>query len=216
MRAIIAVLFGGGLGILLSAGVAALTPGTSGLLPTAVLWSGMAVAVVCALVAQRAPGLFQLRFADVVWGLGAAALLRLLGGSVSNAGVAPFPTANGTTVSLSSWVIQEGLPAGLIGPVVEELFFRAVLVVVLYRLLSPRVGHGIAGVAAVLVSAGGFVLLHAAFAPLQASDSVQLFALGAVCAVLVITTGRVWGALLLHVTYNASFLLLAVVGSLLA
>ncbi len=215
MRAIIAVLFGGGLGVLLAVGVAALAPGTSGLLRTAILWSGMAVAVVCALVVQRAPGLFRLRFADVVWGLGGAALLRLIGGVVSNASVAPFPTANDTTASLSSWVVQEGVPAGLIGPVVEEMFFRAVLVVALYRLLSSRLGPATAA-------------LRRHWSPRVPScfctQRLRLcnYLTRSSCSLWGRVRGsrtsdrRVWGAILLHVTYNASFLLLAVVGSLLA
>lgn len=216
MSALAAVLVGGGLGVLAAAVVNGLTNGVSGLVPTAALWTGMLVAVILSFVVQRTPGLFQLRFSDVVWGIGGAALLRTVAGLISGATAAPFPTTNGVTVSLSSWAVQEGLPAGLIGPVVEEMFFRAVLLVALYRLFRPRAGAITAGAASALISAGLFVLLHAAFAPLALSDSIQLLALGLVCSLLVLLTGRIWGALLLHITYNASFLLLAVVGSLLA
>ncbi len=215
MKALVAVFVGGGVGVLVAAAAATLADGDPGVWSTAALWVGMAAAVVHSLFVLRARGLFKLQPADLVWGLGGAILLRLLAGVISSADSHPFPTVDSAITPLSSWALREVLPAGLIGPVVEELFFRAVLVVATYRLLRLYLGSPSAGAVSTVASAGAFVLLHAAFTPLVLADSLQLFALGIACSLLVLLTGRVWGALLLHVTYNGSFLLLAFVGSVL-
>jgi len=60
------------------------------------------------------------------------------------------------------------------------------------------------------------VLLHSAFESLALASGVQLFVVGAVCALTVLLTGRMWGAVCIHVVYNVSFLMLAVLGTMLA
>jgi len=44
-------------------------------------------------------------------------------------------------------------------------------------------------------------------------DGVLLFTVGAVCSLTVLLTGRIWGAVLIHIVYNASFLALVIVGT---
>ena len=72
------------------------------------------------------------------------------------------------------------------------------------------------GVAALLVSSGGFVLLHATGGSLSIADAVQLLAVGGMGGLLVLLTGRIWGAVLTHVVYNASYLALVAAGTLLS
>ncbi len=98
----------------------------------------------------------------------------------------------------------------------EEFFFRAVILVTAYRLLRRSVGSLAGGMSAALISAGTFVLVHQAFAPLPLAAAFQLSLLGIVCAAVVLSTGRIWGAVLAHVVYNVTFLGLGVMGSLLA
>lgn len=204
------------MGILLASVIPGLSVARSGLLSTVTLWAAMLVAVVYSLAVLRAHGLFRMRFEDVILGVGGAVLLRLLGGVAGGANDAPFPTMTGLAEFSPSWFLQVALPPALVGPIVEELFFRAVLVVALYQLLAPRVGRILAGAASSLVSAGTFVLLHVVFTPFAVDGSLQLLALGLACSILVLCTGRIAAALLLHVAYNTMFLMLAVVGAVLA
>ncbi|MDF2045933.1 CPBP family intramembrane metalloprotease [Microbacterium sp. Kw_RZR3] len=113
------------------------------------------------------------------------------------------------------WWLTTATSAGVIAPVVEEFFFRAVVLVATYQLLRRSTGAPAAAVTSALVSAGGFVLLHAAFSAEGLTDGIQLFIVGATCSALVLLTGRIWGAVVVHIAYNVSFLALVVLGSVL-
>lgn len=181
---------------------------------TLVLWAGMLAAVVFAFSRSRPVGLLRFKPIDLLWGVGLGLALRLLQGWLSGADASAFPSAPTLDGALpTSWWLTEALPAGLIAPVVEEFFFRTVVLVVVFQLLRRPVGAVAAGLTALLVSAGGFVLLHGAAGALTLTDGIQLFAVGGTCALLVLLTGRIWGAVLTHVIYNVSFLVLVVVGT---
>ncbi|WP_454170179.1 CPBP family intramembrane glutamic endopeptidase [Microbacterium paulum] len=184
---------------------------------TLVLWAGMLAAVGFAFARSRPAGLLKARPIDLLWGVGLGFALRLLQGWLSGADASAFPSAPTLDGALpTSWWLTEALPAGLVAPVVEEFFFRTVVLVVVFQLLRRAVGSVAAGLTALLVSAGGFVLLHGAAGALSLTDGIQLFAVGGTCALLVLLTGRIWGAVLTHVIYNVSYLVLVVVGTVLA
>ncbi|WP_241493669.1 CPBP family intramembrane glutamic endopeptidase [Microbacterium testaceum] len=135
---------------------------------------------------------------------------------MTGANVGEFPTLASLDGAFpTGWLLTIGLPAAIGAPVVEEFFFRAVVLIAIYQILRRSVGTGAAIATAVLMSAGGFVLLHAVGGVLTLQDGIQLFVVGSTCGLFVVLTGRIWGAVLTHLTYNATYLLLLVVGSVL-
>jgi membrane protease YdiL (CAAX protease family) len=180
---------------------------------TPVLWAGLLAGPIYAFLRARPAGLFRLKGQDLLWGVALAGALRLLQGGLSGANDLPFPTALslGRFETDPVWFVQP-LLFGVGGSIVEEVFFRGVLLVVVFQLFRRSTGYIAAITTAVLVSAGTFVILHAAFNRLSLSDGLQLFFLGTVCSLLVILTGRFWPALFTHAAYNLSFLLLILSG----
>lgn len=214
MLAVASVGLGGGV---LGAGLAAvLLPGLP-IVSTVALWLGLVAATVFAFLRARPAGLMRIRPTDLLWGFGLGLVLRVLQGWISSADTAAFPsTSGGTGAANASWWLIEVLPAGLVGPMVEEFFFRAVLIVAVYQVLRRSVGPVAAATTALLLSAGVFVMLHGMRGVLFLNDGLILFAVGAACGLVVLLTGRLWGAVLLHVVYNVSYLALVVVGAALA
>lgn len=179
------------------------------------LWVGFAVAIGFAFARSRPIGLLRFRPVDVLFGVGVGLALRGMQGAV--AGVAPFPTAAMLDSSLpASWWLTDALPAVLVAPVLEEFLFRGVLLVVVYQLLRRAAGSLAAGFAALLVSTGAFILVHAIGGTLSVADAVVFGAVGLTCGLLVLLTGRVWGAVLTHVVFNAAYVVLVVVGTALS
>jgi len=210
-----AALIGVGIGVVGGGAASRIAAPWAPLASTVVLWAGLGAAIAFAFLRGRPAGLLRFRPTDLLWGLGLGIALRMMQGWVSGADAASFPSAVSLDGSLpSGWWLTDALPAGVIAPVVEEFFFRAVVLVAVYQLLRRGVGGVAAGMTALLVSAGGFVLLHATAGVLTLSDGIQLFAVGATCALVVLLTGRIWGAVLTHVVYNVTYLALVVVGTL--
>ena len=104
--------------------------------------------------------------------------------------------------------------AVLIAPVLEEFFFHGALLVALYTVLRRPVGKLAAGIGALLVTTGAFVLVHGLAGTLGVDAIVGLVLVAGVGGALVLLTGRIWAAVLLHITYNAVFVALALVGTL--
>ncbi|WP_231560239.1 CPBP family intramembrane glutamic endopeptidase [Microbacterium hominis] len=209
-----AALIGVGLGVVGGGAVSRIAAPWAATASTVVLWLGLGGAVAFAFARSRPAGLLRFRPIDVLWGVGLGLGLRLLQGWVSGADAAAFPSAMALDGGLpSGWWLTEAIPAGLVAPLVEEFFFRTVVLIAVYQLLRRSVGGVAAGVTAALVSAGGFVLLHATAGVLTLVDGIQLFAVGGTCALVVLLTGRIWGAVLTHVVYNVSYLVLVVVGT---
>lgn len=197
----------------LGAGLAnAFVPGTP-ILSTVALWLGMIAALAFAFIRGRPAGLLRARSTDALWGLGFGLLLRALEGWVTGADASAFPSTLGAAGAPDpSWWPTVFFPAGFFGPFVEEFFFRAVLLVTVYQVLRRSVGHVAAAATALLVSAGVFVVLHGMRGVLPLNDGLMYFAVGAVCGLVVLLTGRLWGAVLVHVVYNVSYLVLVVAG----
>ncbi|NYF15544.1 hypothetical protein HDC37_000356 [Microbacterium sp. AK009] len=185
------------------------------LIATGVVGLAMLAVVVLAFSRSRPVGLLRLRPLDLLWGIGLGVAVRIAQGFA--AGPAPLPST--TTIDgapASEWWTVDLIGAVVFAPVVEELFFRGVLLVAVFTILRRPLGHLAAGIAASLVSTGLFVLLHALPGPAQGTDVVGLTLLSLVASGVVLLTGRIWGAIVLHAVYNTSFVVLTVAGTVLA
>ncbi|KRA25707.1 hypothetical protein ASD65_15710 [Microbacterium sp. Root61] len=183
---------------------------------TVIVWIGMLVPVVWALSRSRPIGLLRFRAIDLLYGVVLGGLLRVVQGwmepLVGGTGALPsFGVVDGQ-LSSQTWLV-EVLGGVAVAPVLEEFFFRGVILVALYSVLRRPVGKTVAGVVATVVSTGLFVLLHGVLLQQSTDQVIALAALGLVCGALVLLTGRIWGAVLVHLTFNAIFLLLALVGT---
>jgi len=176
----------------------------------------MLVPVVRAFSLSRPAGLLRFRALDLLYAVVLGGMLRLIQGFVEAAGGAAgfpaAPTAGGRVPT--SWWLTEVLPSVAVAPVVEEFFFRAVLLISIYTILRRGFGAVAAGLAAAVVSTGFFVALHAFTTTASVDGIVATALLGMVCAALVMLTGRIWGAVLLHIVYSSTYVALALVGTL--
>lgn len=193
-----------------------LAPLFGGVVATAVLWLGMLVPIVFALVRSRPAGLLRFRFLDLLWGVGLGLILRMVQGwlAVGAGGSGALPSYPSIGGSLGEgFVFVDVVAPVLIAPVIEEFFFHAVVLVSVYTLLRRPVGMPMAGVAAVVVSAALFLLVHSVLGTSTVDGVLALGLLGLVCGALVMLTGRVWPAVLVHVVYNGSYVVLALAGT---
>lgn len=175
----------------------------------------------------------RIRWIDLLIGLGAGLGLRFVIGIwtlVCTRLTGRLPEGNlqdvlGNGLGTGAWLVTNMLAIALIGPVIEEIFFRGVglrgaLTGLLRRsesqprLVDPRRRARLAIAATALV----FALLHVS----EVDDAVSalvllpgLFAAGAVLGSLTIRTGRLGPAIVTHVVFNAVAVvaLLAVGGS---
>ena len=183
----------------------------------AVVWIGMLVPVVWALTRSRPIGLLRVRWLDLLYGVALALLLRLVQGwlAVALSGVDSLPSVTLVDGRLpTSWWLSEGVASIVIAAPLEEFFFRAVVLIALYSLMRRPFGKVTAGVVAGLASTAIFVAVHALTGvTLPVDQMVSLLLLGLTCAALVLLTGRIWGAVLVHAVYNATWVGLVVAGS---
>ena len=128
-----------------------------------------------------------------------------------SAALPSYPLIDGRLPSL--WWFTDVVAVVTIAPVIEELLFRGVLVVALFTVFRRRAGRGVAGLVAVLVSTAVFVLVHAIDLGSSPDRAISTALLGLVCGTLVVLTGRIWPAVLVHVLFNVSFVALAVAGT---
>ncbi|WP_404431372.1 CPBP family intramembrane metalloprotease [Microbacterium lacus] len=186
------------------------------LVATVLLWVAMLIAIVYAFVRSRPAGLLGFRAQDLVFGLGIGLLLRLVQGWVDAAtgGTGAFPSYPTIGGSLpNGWLFNDVIATVLIAPVIEEFFFRGVILVALYTLLRRPVGKIVAAAVAAVASTGIFVLVHALGGALAVDQVISLTVVGLVCASLVLLTGRIWPAVLAHVVYNGTYVVLALIGT---
>ncbi|GAA5205031.1 CPBP family intramembrane glutamic endopeptidase [Microbacterium kyungheense] len=204
-----------GAGVLCSAALAMLNPaGWTAIAASIVPLVAMLVVVVWAFSMSRPAGLLRVRGIDVLYGLVLGGALRVVQGwlSAGDAASGAFPSllrVDGR-VPAGTWITDVLAPV-TVAPVIEELFFRGVLLVSVYTVLRRPLGKVSAGVVAVVVSTLAFAIAHSLAAGSGAVVGVAL--LGLVCALLVMLTGRIWGAVLVHIVYNAMFVALALVGT---
>jgi uncharacterized protein len=188
----------------------------SALASLALLWVGMLVPVILAFRRGRPAGLLRFRPVDLLYGLVLGVALRVVEGWASGAASKPLPSVATLDGTLSpTWLFTDALPAAVFAPAIEEFFFRAVVLIAVFSILRRAAGTFAAALAAVLVSTATFILLHGVDGSLPLSEAVPLGVVGIVTALLVVLTGRIWGALLVHTVYNALMIALIAVGTLL-
>jgi hypothetical protein len=183
---------------------------------TGLVWAGMLVPVIRAFSRSTPVGLLRFRPIDLLWALGLAVALRIVQGWLAAAldadGSLPsYPLIDGQLPA--EWWFTSLVAPVVVAPLVEEFFFRGVLLVSIFTLLRRPLGQLSAGVVAGLASTGLFVLAHTVTATLGPGEILSVAALGAVCSALVLLTGRLWVAVLTHAIYNVSFVSIALLGT---
>jgi membrane protease YdiL (CAAX protease family) len=190
---------------------------------TAIL--GYAVIVAVVVLASRRKGLgtlgadFGLRFrpVDVAIGLGVGILAKIVSaaiGAVAITVTGHAPETGNFDLSTSPlWIVLNGfVVAVLIAPVVEELFFRGLVLRAANNRVLRRGGTAKrAAMTATVASALGFALLH-----LYQSPDVTLliilggttFFLGFINARVTLATGRLGAAIIAHAFFNGSSVVL--------
>ena len=155
-------------------------------------------------------GLRSWRWTDIVLGLGVGLFVRAIvelfaPGGGQSLGQLDGGTggSDGTGAQLAT-TVAFAIGAVVISPVVEEVFFRGVLA----RSLQDgcrSLGRVTAGVIAIVVSAVVFTLLHTvtAGASVPVSLVVATLGVGLGTGILTIVTGRLLGAIVAHVAFNA-------------
>lgn len=209
-----------GIGVLGATGVTATMGGASAaLIAQIVLWVAFAAVVVAAFARSVPRGLLRFRPVDLLFGLVLGGMLRLAQGWVQmraggDGGWPSYPSLGGSLPS--SWFFDDLLADVVISPVVEEFFFRGLVLVAVYTAVRRLAGREVAMFASAIVSTGLFVVAHALLAPLSWDAVVSLALVGLVASLLVLLTGRLWPAVLVHVVYNGLWVAMATVGTLLA
>ncbi|MFJ6653839.1 lysostaphin resistance A-like protein [Microbacterium sp. NPDC091313] len=180
-----------------------------------VVWVAFAVPVGFALARSRPRALLRFRPLDLLYGIVLGMLLRTVQGwlAIAAGGTGAWPSYGGALPS--GWLFDQVIAAIVIGPVLEELFFRGLVLVAVYTAVRRIAGKGMAAFAATLVSTGLFVIAHALLTPLTWDATVALALVAIVNCLIVLSTGRIWGAVIAHIVYNGLWVALATVGTLL-
>ncbi|WP_174774760.1 CPBP family intramembrane glutamic endopeptidase [Cryobacterium sp. HLT2-28] len=155
---------------------------------------------------------------DLLWGLAVGLLARVAASLIEIAGYGQMggsPALLGTPVYDGWWLFGALLAPVLIAPFVEEVFFRGLLLrAVAGSTDAPRpVALGLA----VVVSAAVFALLHvldAESVTVVVVAGLSTFVFGLAAGSVAAATGRLGGAVIAHVTFNALVVLPAVFGAL--
>lgn len=180
------------------------------------VWLPLVVALVIVLLVPSlrptAPSAvrWSIRPIDLLWGAAAGLLLRIIVSSLEVLSYGGLPATAGNAVPLATadevvYVVVALLSVVLIAPVIEETFFRGLVLPSLIGLL--RGGRWIA----VAISASLFAILHLLAVTTVAQAIVVglgtlLVGLGA--GSLAVLTGRLGPAIVAHVVFNGSVLAL--------
>ena len=199
-----------GAGVILAVAARTLVPGINGsLLAGVAVWIGMAVPVVIAMRRGVPRGLMRFKAVDLLYAVVLGGALRVVQGwlEVAAGGTGALPSYG----SLNSLWWLDASTAVIVSPALEELLFRGVVLVAVYR-IARRGFDG--AVLAVVASTAAFVAMHVITSGLSGWDQpVALTIVGATLGTLVILTGRLWPAILVHVVYNLSGVGLALIGT---
>ena len=207
-----------GAGILLATLADRLVGGTLGsALSLAALWGGMLAAIILAFVRSRPRMLLRFHPFDLLYGIVLGVLLRFAQGwlEIAGTGTAAWPTAGTLDGSLPASFWFDGVLAPVvIAPVLEEFFFRAVLLVAIFTAIRRMTdSRSWAGFAAIVITTLLFVGLHLVFDTYTWWSVVSVGLVGLVCASLVVATSRIWGAVITHIVFNGIAVGMLVVGT---
>ncbi|WP_308796903.1 CPBP family intramembrane glutamic endopeptidase [Agromyces silvae] len=152
---------------------------------------------------------------DLLWGVGAGFMMRGVSAVIE---LAILGRMSGTGLQLEidptmAWFTLLLAPV-LLGPVIEELFFRGFTLPALRDATDASgASRTTSTVIAVLASSALFALLHTLESPsptLALVTGLSTFAFGLAAALIVVFTGRIGGAIIAHIVYNAMLILLLV------
>ncbi|MDF2044638.1 MULTISPECIES: CPBP family intramembrane glutamic endopeptidase [Microbacterium] len=206
-----------GAGALVARALAPVLPASSSaIVSQAVIWVSLAVPVVWAWSRSRPRGLLAFRAVDVLYGAVLGVTLRFVQGALAQAesGPLPWPSTPSVDGALPDGFVVDAISAVVVAPVLEELLFRGVVLVCAYTIVRRWAGRVAGGIAATAISAALFVSAHLLAATLSVPDVWALALVGVVTAVLVLGTGRLWGAVATHIVFNATGVVLVAVGTL--
>ena len=194
----------------------ALDAGVADALSYAVVWAPLLAALVVGCAGMRAASVrdrlaLRAKSIDIAWGLGGALFARAV---VLLATVA----ITGRT-GLGSQPSLDGGPHGwqavaailfpvVLGPMIEELFFRGYLQRALEAACGAKVSARVATATAVGVSAILFAAMHVIVeagpdVPATLTLAIGTLVFGVVAGAIVARTGRLTGAIVAHVVFNA-------------
>lgn len=184
----------------------------------ALVWLCFAVPIALAFRRSRPFGLLRMRAIDVAYGVVFGVVVRGAQGVIGGLSgtPAPWPSTFSTDGALPSSFVTQAVTGTLVTPVLEEGFFRGVVLVCAFVLLRRFAGPAAAGVASVALSTTLFVLAHQLVGSPDAVDLATLTVLGVTTGAFVLATGRLWPAALVHVVFNATGFAMLAVGTLLA
>lgn len=193
-----------------------LPPGDAPAAAQAVIWVSFAAPIVVAWSRSRPRGLLRFRALDLLYGVVFGVILRLCQGALAERemGPAPWPSTPSFPGSLPDGFLGDVIAGVVVAPVLEELFFRGVVLVCVYTVVRRWSGRVSGAVAATAISSALFVGAHLLAAPVPAPDVWTLTLVGIVTAALVLGTGRIGAALTTHVVFNATGFALVAVGTL--
>jgi membrane protease YdiL (CAAX protease family) len=186
-----------------------------------VVWVPLGVAlVVAARSAARSGGTAVVRRPfvrpiDLLWGVGVGLMLRGVAAGIEVVLLGRMP-GGGLQLEIDpamAWFTLLVAPV-LLGPVIEEFFFRGLALGSL-RDIGQADASGTrrttATVSAVLITSLLFAALHTLESPsplIALVTALSTFAFGLAAALLVVFTGRIGGAVIAHIVYNGSLILL--------
>ncbi len=183
-----------------------LDPRVVTLLAYLAVWIPLSAAVVVACLRHGSGSLirdFGLRFRpiDLLWGVAIGLLARVLASLleiISYGSTVPPPIRFAADYD-AWWVFAVILAPVVIGPLVEEVFFRGLL-------LRAVLAQCRSSVLAVVVSGVVFAVAHAVQLPPGAGmliAGVSTLVLGLAAGSVAVFTGRIGAAVVAHVTFNA-------------
>lgn len=161
----------------------------------------------------RALGLGAWRWSDALTGLAIAFAARAASELLSPTTGSLLPSFTEDRAAAVAAAVIAATGAVLVSPVVEELFFRGLALRALAQATTPGLGRRTAATLAVGLTTLAFVALHL----VSAGGSVPLAlvvgttAVGLGCGIVTAVTNRLGGAIVAHVAYNVTAVVLLIV-----
>ena len=148
---------------------------------------------------------------DLIWGLGVGLLARTGTSLIEIWGYGSIGSVGarlGETVYDGWWLFGVLLAPVILAPFVEEVFFRGLVLRAVHDRAAAHGAQGAAAPIAIAVSGITFALMHLMALDLSSTATVAVIAsstliFGLAVAWLALATGRIGGAIIAHITFNA-------------